>query len=43
MSQKSVCTDCGADCGLWSVFVKEYEPDKKNKQFSQITKHAYLL
>ena len=31
MSQKSVCADCGADCGLWSVFVKEYKPDKKSK------------
>ena len=39
MSQSSVCADCGAKK---SIFVKEYKSDKK-KQFSQITKYAYLL
>ena len=39
MSQKSVCAACGAKK---SVFVQEYKPDKKKKQFSQIRKHAYL-
>ena len=42
MSQKSVCAECGADCGLWSIFVKEYKPDKKNKSFHKLQNmHLY--
>ena len=38
MSQKSVCADCGAKK---SVLVKEYQPDKKKKNFHKL-KSMYI-
>ena len=40
IAQKSGCVDCDSKK---SVFEKEYKPDKKKKQFLQVTKHAHLL
>ena len=35
IAQESICADCGSKK---SVFVKEYKPNKKQKQFLQVTK-----
>ena len=40
IAQKSGCVDCDSKK---SVFEKEYKPDKKKKQFLQVTKYAHLL
>ena len=40
IAQKSGCVDCDSKK---SVFEKEYKPDKKKKQFFQVTKYAHLL
>ena len=40
IAQKSICVDVGSKK---SVFVKEHKLEGKQKEFLQITKHAYLL
>ena len=40
IAQKSGCVDCDSKK---SVSEKEYKPDKKKKQFLQVTKYAHLL
>ena len=40
IAQKSGCVDCDSKK---SVFEEEYKPDKKKKQFLQVTKYAHLL
>ena len=40
IAQKSGCVGCDSKK---SVFEKEYKPDKKKKQFLQVTKYAHLL